>query len=72
LRRRSVALAGDDAGQRAYKVARIQLQPQENVFVFKDGWHPGEIVYTTPPSSGSGRRRTRRWRSEPEERSSSS
>ena len=37
-------LAGTDAGQRAYKVARIQLQPQtENVFtVFKDGWHPAE------------------------------
>ncbi|MCU1383621.1 MAG: hypothetical protein JWL71_2318 [Acidobacteria bacterium] len=41
-----VALAGDDAGQRAYKVAKIQLQPQtENVFtVFKDGWHPGETA----------------------------
>jgi hypothetical protein len=41
-----VALAGEDAGQRAYKVAKLQLQPQtENVFVvFKDGWHPGEIA----------------------------
>ena len=41
-----VALAGDDAGQHAYKVARLQLQPQtENVFtVFKEGWHPGEIA----------------------------
>ena len=41
-----VALAGEDAGQRAYKVAKIQLQPQtENVFtVFKEGWHPGEIA----------------------------
>jgi hypothetical protein len=41
-----VALAGEDAGQRAYKVAKIQLQPQtENVFtIFKDGWHPGEIA----------------------------
>jgi len=41
-----VALAGDDAGQHAYKVAKLQLQPQtENVFtVFKDGWHPGEIA----------------------------
>jgi len=40
------ALAGDDAGQHAYKVAKLQLQPQtENVFtVFKDGWHPGEIA----------------------------
>jgi hypothetical protein len=41
-----VALSGDDAGQHAYKVAKLQLQPQtENVFtVFKDGWHPGEIA----------------------------
>jgi hypothetical protein len=39
-------LAGEDAGQRAYKVARVQLQPQtENVFtMFKDGWHPAEIA----------------------------
>jgi hypothetical protein len=39
-------LAGEDTGQRAYKVARIQLQPQtENVFtVFKDGWHPAEVA----------------------------
>ena len=37
-------LAGDDAGQRAYKVAKLQLQPQtENVFtLFKDGWYPAE------------------------------
>jgi hypothetical protein len=35
---------GPDSGQRAYKVARFQLQPQtDNVFlVFKDGWHPAE------------------------------
>lgn len=41
-----VALAGEDAGQHAYKVAKLQLQPQtENVFtVFKDGWHPAEIA----------------------------
>ena len=39
-------LAGDDAGQRAYRVAKVQLQPQtENVFtVFKDGWHPAETA----------------------------
>ncbi len=39
-------LAGDDVGQRAYKVAHIQLQPQtENVFLlFKDGWHPAEVA----------------------------
>ena len=39
-------LAGEDAGQHAYKVAKLQLQPQtENVFtVFKDGWHPAEVA----------------------------
>ncbi len=41
-----VAMAGDDAGQHAYKVAKLQLQPQtENVFtVFKEGWHPAEVA----------------------------
>lgn len=41
-----ITLTGDDAGQHAYKVAKLQLQPQtENVFmVFKDGWHPGEVA----------------------------
>jgi hypothetical protein len=41
-----IALSGDDAGQHAYKVAKIQLQPQtENVFtVFKEGWHPAEVA----------------------------
>ena len=39
-------LAGEDVGQHAYKVGRIQLQPQtENVFtVFKEGWHPAEVA----------------------------
>lgn len=39
-----LTLAGEDAGQHAYKVARLQLQPQtENVYtVFKEGWHPAE------------------------------
>ena len=39
-----LTLTGEDAGQHAYKVARLQLQPQtENVYtVFKDGWHPAE------------------------------
>ena len=52
-------LDGEDVGQRAYRVARFQLQPQtENVFtVFKDGWHPAEVADTTLASSGSGRRR---------------
>jgi hypothetical protein len=41
---RRLPLAGEDAGQRAYKVAKLQLQPQtENVFIVsKDGWHPAE------------------------------
>ena len=46
VNQKRLPLAGDDVGQRAYKVARIQLQPQtENVFtVFKDGWHPAEVA----------------------------
>lgn len=41
-----VALTGEDMGQHAYKVGRLQLLPQtENLFtVFKDGWHPAEIA----------------------------
>jgi len=41
-----VPLIGDDVGKRAYKVARLQLQPQtENVFTqFKEGWHPAEVA----------------------------
>jgi hypothetical protein len=37
-------LAGEDAGQRAYTVGRLQLLPQtENLFtVFRDGWQPVE------------------------------
>ena len=44
-----VSLSGDDAGQRAYKVAQLQILPQsENIFlVFKDGWHTVE----TPPNN---------------------
>jgi hypothetical protein len=39
-------LAGDDTGQRAYRVARLNMVPQtENLFtVFKDGWHPAEVA----------------------------
>jgi len=39
-------LAGEDAGQRAYKAATLMLQPQtENVFVvYKVGWHPAEVA----------------------------
>jgi hypothetical protein len=39
-------LAGQNVGQRAYEVARLQLQPQtENLpAVFKEGWHPAEVV----------------------------
>ena len=41
-----VPLIGEDVGKRAYKVARLQLQPQtENVFTqFKEGWHPAEVA----------------------------
>src|SRR5579862_8584178 len=41
-----LTLEGQDAGQHAYKVGKLQLQPQsENVFtVFKDGWHPAEVA----------------------------
>jgi len=41
-----VPLIGDDVGKRAYKVARLQLQPQtENVFTqFKEGWHRAEVA----------------------------
>jgi len=45
-----VPLAGDDVGQRAYRVARLQLAPQsEAVFsVYKDGWHPAEQAEHNP------------------------
>jgi hypothetical protein len=41
-----LALSGDDVGQRAYRVGRVQLLPQtENVpTLFKDGWHPAEVA----------------------------
>jgi hypothetical protein len=44
--RRRVVLAGEDNGQRAYKVGTITLLPQsENVFlIYKDGWHPAEVA----------------------------
>jgi hypothetical protein len=46
VNQKRLPLTGQDVGQRAYKVARIQLQPQtENVFtVFKQGWHPAEVA----------------------------
>jgi hypothetical protein len=46
-----ITLSGTDAGQKAYKVAKLQLQPQtENVFtVYKEGWHGPE----TPPNNTS-------------------
>jgi hypothetical protein len=39
-------LNGDDAGQRAYRAGKLQLQPQsENIVtIFKDGWHPAEVA----------------------------
>lgn len=43
---RRLTLAGEDVGQRAYKVGSIELLPQtENLFtMFKDGWHPAETA----------------------------
>jgi hypothetical protein len=39
-----IMLKGEDMGLRAFKVAKIELQPQtENIFlVYKDGWHNPE------------------------------
>jgi hypothetical protein len=39
-----LTLSGEDAGQHAYRVARLQLLPQtDNLFtVYKDGWQPTE------------------------------
>ena len=39
-------LAGNDSGQRAYKVGTLQLLAQtENVFlIYKEGWHPPEVA----------------------------
>jgi hypothetical protein len=44
--KKRLPLAGQDAGQRAYKVAKLQLLPQtENVFeVYKEGWHGPETA----------------------------
>ncbi|MGE0865486.1 MAG: hypothetical protein AB7P34_16440 [Vicinamibacterales bacterium] len=45
-------LTNTDRGDRSYKVVDFELLPQtENIFViFKDGWHPAEVV-----SDGAGR-----------------
>jgi hypothetical protein len=45
-----LALNGDTVGQHAYKVGRLQLQPQtENLpSVFKEGWNATEIVEHNP------------------------
>ena len=44
--KKRVSLSGDDAGQLAYKVGKLQLLPQtENVFtVFKEGWNGAETA----------------------------
>ncbi len=41
-----LTLNGENVGQHAYRVARLQLLPQtEGLFtVFKDGWHPSEAA----------------------------
>ena len=45
-----VVLKGDDAGMRAYRVAKMELLPQtENIFlVYKDGWHSPESSPQNP------------------------
>lgn len=39
-------LSNEDRGDRSYQVVDFELLPQtENIFViFKDGWHPAEVV----------------------------
>ncbi len=41
-----LTLTGQDIGQRAYKVGRLQIAPEnDNVYtVFTDGWHPAEVA----------------------------
>lgn len=43
-------LSNEDRGDRSYKVVDFELLPQtENIFViFKDGWHPAEVVADGP------------------------
>lgn len=43
---RRLPLAGENTGQRAYKVATLQLLPQtENIFlIYKEGWHQAEVA----------------------------
>jgi hypothetical protein len=48
--KKRLSLSGTEAGQRAYKVATLQLLPQtENVFtVYKEGWHGPETAQNNP------------------------
>ena len=41
-----LTLAGEPAGQNAYRVARVQLLPQTDnlLTIFKDGWHQAEVA----------------------------
>jgi hypothetical protein len=57
ITQKRVTLSGQDAGQRAYTVAKLQLLPQsENVFVVvKDGWHGPETPPNDSHTNGSGR-----------------
>ena len=48
---RRLTLGGDPAATRKeYQVAKFELQPQsENIFlIFKEGWHPNEVVGNDP------------------------
>ena len=43
-------LAGEDLGQRAYRVATVEMAPQSEsgFLVFEEGWHPAESVPEEP------------------------
>jgi hypothetical protein len=43
-------LTGDLLGQREYRAARLQIQPQFDsvLVIFRDGWHPAEVAADNP------------------------
>lgn len=43
---RRLPLRGDEAGQRSYRAASLELLPQsDSIFlIYKDGWHPAEVA----------------------------
>ncbi|MFN8057537.1 MAG: hypothetical protein U0Q12_00115 [Vicinamibacterales bacterium] len=56
-------LTGEAVGQRAYRVAKLDLAPQsENVFLlFKDGWQPSEISESDPTLEWQWTKRAATW-----------